>query len=223
MRRMGCRGRGDCLAAPSPQPQPDQAGAGNRGRLQRERRARARRAAGAAAPFPSSTSTCPRGRCWASTFPPRRLPFCRTARRGWRVSWRAMRKPCPSRMRFSASSPTSNRRIIIPTVSLSIVRCSATTGTGRPFLIYGRLPGPPAGRLPALLASSGTVCERDRDITPNVLRSCDEPASRHREVFARPGDSGALADFLGEQGSRVYNDMLTGTATYRIFRLRKAV
>jgi phthiocerol/phenolphthiocerol synthesis type-I polyketide synthase E len=65
----------------------------------------------------------------------------------------------------------------------------------------------------------GLRLEHDRDITPNVLRSCDEIAQARIQAYDTE-DSGVLATFLGAPGSQYYEDMRTGKWHYRIMRWR---
>jgi phthiocerol/phenolphthiocerol synthesis type-I polyketide synthase E len=76
------------------------------------------------------------------------------------------------------------------------------------------------GYVDALLAL-GFELERDRDITRNVLRSCDESARVHLNTFGRDGQRRLMSDFIGMPGSGVYENMRSGRSTYRIFKLRK--
>lgn len=61
----------------------------------------------------------------------------------------------------------------------------------------------------------------DRDITSNVLSSCDELGAAHFHAFASGNNSESLGNFLGSPGSKVYNDMEQGHSTYRIYKLRR--
>jgi phthiocerol/phenolphthiocerol synthesis type-I polyketide synthase E len=71
----------------------------------------------------------------------------------------------------------------------------------------------------AYLEEIGLHVEQDRDITSNVLLSCDEVA--RQRVQAYRGASPELKTFLGAPGSQYYEDMRAGRWTYRILRLRK--
>jgi phthiocerol/phenolphthiocerol synthesis type-I polyketide synthase E len=71
----------------------------------------------------------------------------------------------------------------------------------------------------ASLARVGLVPEVTRDVTRNVLASCDLVAARRAAAFAAP-DSDGLTDFLAVPGSAPYEEMRAGTATYVIWRLR---
>ncbi len=67
----------------------------------------------------------------------------------------------------------------------------------------------------------GFELQRDRDITPNVLRSCDETARVHLSTFGGGGQQAVMNDFIGMPGSGVYENMQSGKSTYRILKLRK--
>jgi len=69
------------------------------------------------------------------------------------------------------------------------------------------------------LEGIGLQVEQDRDITSNVLLSCDEVA--RQRVQAYRGASPELETFLGAPGSQYYEDMRAGRWTYRILRLRR--
>jgi len=69
------------------------------------------------------------------------------------------------------------------------------------------------------LARLGLRLETERDVTANVLRSCDLVAARRSVAFA--GTSGSeLDDFLAVPGSIHYERMRSGEATYIIWRFR---
>jgi phthiocerol/phenolphthiocerol synthesis type-I polyketide synthase E len=60
--------------------------------------------------------------------------------------------------------------------------------------------------------------ETDREITANVLASCDEIAAGRVRAFGEP--SAAIDNFLAVPGSPVYEQMRTGAWEYRIARSR---
>jgi phthiocerol/phenolphthiocerol synthesis type-I polyketide synthase E len=69
------------------------------------------------------------------------------------------------------------------------------------------------------LARLGLRLETERDVTANVLRSCDLVAARRSAAFA--GTSGAeLDDFLAVPGSVHYERMRSGESTYIIWQLQ---
>lgn len=71
----------------------------------------------------------------------------------------------------------------------------------------------------AALARLGLRLEIERDVTANVLRSCDLVAARRSAAFT--GTSGSeLDDFLAVPGSIHYERMRSGEATYVIWQLR---
>ena len=71
------------------------------------------------------------------------------------------------------------------------------------------------------LPSCGFVVVRDRDITRNVMRSCDEIARARIDSFDEGRRDERLANFLGAPGSANYEHMRAGRWSYRILTLRK--
>jgi phthiocerol/phenolphthiocerol synthesis type-I polyketide synthase E len=63
--------------------------------------------------------------------------------------------------------------------------------------------------------------ERDTDITPNVLLSCDEVARTRVGAYDSNNDPELMKNFLAAPGSQVYEEMKMQRWSYRIFRLRK--
>ncbi|MFP5263126.1 MAG: class I SAM-dependent methyltransferase [Blastocatellia bacterium] len=68
----------------------------------------------------------------------------------------------------------------------------------------------------------GFSIERNRDITNNVLLSCDESANRHLRAFNVDQGDSVIHNFLSSPSSDTYKDMKIGKLTYRIMRLKKA-
>lgn len=64
--------------------------------------------------------------------------------------------------------------------------------------------------------------ERDRDITPNVLLSCDEIARSRVGAYGGGNEATMLNDFLGAPGSQYYEEMRARRWAYRIYKLRRA-
>jgi ubiquinone/menaquinone biosynthesis C-methylase UbiE len=89
------------------------------------------------------------------------------------------------------------------------------------FLYTDLFPHDVMVRNTALLRGIGFGVERDRDITRNVLRSCDETATPKLGAYERSNDRIFMGNFLGTPDSQVYAAMTAGTMTYRIFKLRK--
>jgi phthiocerol/phenolphthiocerol synthesis type-I polyketide synthase E len=71
----------------------------------------------------------------------------------------------------------------------------------------------------AYLEEIGLQVELDRDVTSNVLLSCDEVARQRMQAYR--GATPELETFLGAPGSPYYEDMRAGRWTYRILRLRR--
>jgi phthiocerol/phenolphthiocerol synthesis type-I polyketide synthase E len=70
----------------------------------------------------------------------------------------------------------------------------------------------------ALLPPLGLTILDDREITRNVLASCDEVAATRAQAFG--GNSKAMDNFLAVPGSMVYEQMRSGAWEYRIVRAR---
>jgi phthiocerol/phenolphthiocerol synthesis type-I polyketide synthase E len=86
------------------------------------------------------------------------------------------------------------------------------------FLHADLLPGGRWLEVRALLETLGLTVEADRDISANVLASCDEIAAGRVQAFGEP--SAAIDNFLAVPGSPVYEQMRTGAWEYRIVRSR---
>lgn len=86
------------------------------------------------------------------------------------------------------------------------------------FLHGDLLPGARWPEVRAILAVLGLTVETDREITANVLASCDEIAAGRVHAFGEP--TAAIASFLAVPGSPVYEQMRTGVWEYRIVRSR---
>jgi ubiquinone/menaquinone biosynthesis C-methylase UbiE len=73
------------------------------------------------------------------------------------------------------------------------------------------------------LQRMGFTIERARDITTNVLASCDQIAAARLGAYSGDNDSAAMRDFLGAPGSQYYEQMRARRWLYQIFKLRKGV
>lgn len=69
------------------------------------------------------------------------------------------------------------------------------------------------------LKEIGLRLEQDRDITSNVLLSCDQVACARIQAYGTT--SAELENFLGAPGSQYYEDMQTGRMAYRILTFQK--
>lgn len=67
----------------------------------------------------------------------------------------------------------------------------------------------------------GFIVERDRDITSNVLASCDQIAKSRVAAYGPGNDTAAMNNFLGAPGSQYYEEMRARRWAYRIYKLRK--
>lgn len=90
------------------------------------------------------------------------------------------------------------------------------------FLYTDVLPVQRASDWTGLLQAVGFRVEADRDITRNVLRSCDEVARQRMHAYQTSASADMMSNFLGTPGSHVYEEMKSGRWTYRIMHLRKA-
>lgn len=93
---------------------------------------------------------------------------------------------------------------------------------GGNFLYTDAMPVVRFAECTAYLRRTGFSLELDRDITTNVLVSCDEIAGHHLLAYGAQGD-GSLDAFLGTPGSEFYDEMKRGGWTYRIHRWKKPV
>ena len=70
-----------------------------------------------------------------------------------------------------------------------------------------------------VLLAAGFAVGQDREITPNVLASCDEVAATRADAFGEPSE--AIDNFLAVPGSAVYEQMRSGAWEYRILRAER--
>ncbi len=73
----------------------------------------------------------------------------------------------------------------------------------------------------AFLATLGLFPEHFRDITSNVLLSCDETAASHTRAFRSDNSAAIMERFLGVRGTALYDAMKDGTQKYLLYRFRK--
>ena len=90
------------------------------------------------------------------------------------------------------------------------------------FLYADVLPVQQSSDWIGLLQATGFHVDADRDITRNVLRSCDEVARQRVQAYRSSANAAVMNNFLGTPGSHVYEEMKAGRWTYRIMHLRKA-
>ena len=87
------------------------------------------------------------------------------------------------------------------------------------FLYTDLLPVQRWAEVRMLLESLGLRGESERDITANVLESCDDVAANRTKAFG--GGSEMIDNFLAVPGSAVYEQMRSGAWEYRIVRARR--
>jgi acyl transferase domain-containing protein/SAM-dependent methyltransferase len=92
--------------------------------------------------------------------------------------------------------------------------------SGGIFLYTDLLPVPRWMEVRALLPPLGLAIGTDREITANVLASCDEVAATRAQAFG--GSNPMIDNFLAVPGSMVYEQMRSGAWEYRILRARRA-
>nr|UXE45871.1 2-methoxy-6-polyprenyl-1,4-benzoquinol methylase, mitochondrial [uncultured bacterium] len=90
---------------------------------------------------------------------------------------------------------------------------------GGAFLYTDLLPGPRWAEVRVLLTSLRFKLTEDREITANVLASCDAVAATRARAFGAPDPD--IANFLAVPGSAVYEQMRSGAWEYRIVRARR--
>ena len=88
------------------------------------------------------------------------------------------------------------------------------------FLYTDALPAGRFAECTEYLRRLGFILELDRDITANVLASCDEIAAHRMHAYA-PQPDGSMADFLAAPGSHIYDEMKRREWMYRIHRWKK--
>jgi SAM-dependent methyltransferase len=90
---------------------------------------------------------------------------------------------------------------------------------GGTFLYTDLLPVPHWAEARTTFATLGLETYNDRNITPNVIASCDAVAARRAKAFG--GRNNQVDNFLAVPGSDVYERMRSGAWEYRILRARR--
>jgi acyl transferase domain-containing protein/thioesterase domain-containing protein/ubiquinone/menaquinone biosynthesis C-methylase UbiE/acyl carrier protein len=88
------------------------------------------------------------------------------------------------------------------------------------FLYTDALPTQFIPRYLSALQKMGFILEAQRNITHNVLLSCDETANRHATAYGEETHH-IMRNFLSLPGSEAYVAMKNGTMIYHIFRFKK--
>jgi acyl transferase domain-containing protein/SAM-dependent methyltransferase len=90
---------------------------------------------------------------------------------------------------------------------------------GGVFLYTDLLPVQRWAEVRMLLASLGLRVASERDITANVLHSCDDVAANRTKAFG--GKDAMIENFLAVPGSAVYEQMQSGAWEYRLLRAER--
>jgi SAM-dependent methyltransferase/NAD(P)-dependent dehydrogenase (short-subunit alcohol dehydrogenase family)/acyl carrier protein len=150
---------------------------------------------------------------------PEAVAFCRTAHRHPDVRFEvgdAEHLPCDDATFDIVTNLESSHTYPDLRAFLGEVRRVLRPG-GR-FLHADLLAGPRWNEVRALLEVLGFTIESDREITANVLASCDAVAADRTAAFSE--HSATMDNFLAVPGSPVYEQMATGAWEYRIVRSR---
>jgi phthiocerol/phenolphthiocerol synthesis type-I polyketide synthase E len=108
-----------------------------------------------------------------------------------------------------------------PNLRLFFNEVSRVLTSGGWFLYTDLLPLQRWAEVLALLAPLGLRVINNRNITPNVLASCDEIATIRAQAFDE--NSALIDNFLAVPGSAVYEEMRSGAWEYRILRAQRTV
>jgi SAM-dependent methyltransferase len=108
-----------------------------------------------------------------------------------------------------------------PDVGAFYAEVARVLRTGGRFLYSDTIPTHVLPRRIKQMAALGLSLELSRDITPNVLRSCDEAGAVNAQAFSADNAPEVLNDFLGVPESRTYELMRSRRTVYGIWRFRK--
>jgi ubiquinone/menaquinone biosynthesis C-methylase UbiE len=154
---------------------------------------------------------------------PAAIQFCRTNQRDARVRFEvgdAEHLPFPDSSMDVVTNIESSSTY--PDIFAFYQQVFRVLKPGGHFLYTDALPTVRFAEGAAYMRRQGFNLELDRDITANVLASCDELASQRLDAFAAQVDSN-MRDFLGAPGSEFYDEMKRGAWAYRIQRWQKPV
>jgi ubiquinone/menaquinone biosynthesis C-methylase UbiE len=91
------------------------------------------------------------------------------------------------------------------------------------FLYTDALPVPQITSSLGYLAYLGFDIEQNRNITANVLKSCDEVSVARVQAFDQRNDRQLMQNFLATPGSQVYENLRAGRWEYRILKCKKRI
>ena len=152
---------------------------------------------------------------------PAAIQFCRASQRDAKVAFHvgdAETLPFPdASFDVVTNIESSSTYPDITAFYREVFRVLAPAGT---FLYTDALPVERFAECRRCLRQIGFRQELDRDITENVLASCDEIAGHRIQAYGA-GRGDAMADFLSTPGSHCYDEMKRGGWAYRIQRWTK--
>jgi phthiocerol/phenolphthiocerol synthesis type-I polyketide synthase E len=150
------------------------------------------------------------------------IEFCRQAHKGPQVSFHegdAENLPFAAAGFDIVTNVESSHSY--PSVHRFYAEVARVLAPGGHFLYTDALSAQQVTTSLAYLDHLGLELIEDRDITCNVLRSCDEVAATRVQAFDQRNDQSLMQNFLATPGSQVYEEMRSGRWTYRIFKLCK--
>jgi phthiocerol/phenolphthiocerol synthesis type-I polyketide synthase E len=148
---------------------------------------------------------------------PEAVAFCRRTHRHPNVRFEvgdAEHLPC-ERGAFDAVTNIESSHTY-PNLRAFYAEVARVLAKGGVFLYTDLLPVARWLEVRALLGPLALDIQHDREITPNVLASCDEVAATRAQAFG--GSNAAIDNFLAVPGSMVYEQMRSGSWEYRIVR-----
>lgn len=90
------------------------------------------------------------------------------------------------------------------------------------FLYTDLLPTNKLAENLSFLLELGFTIKHERDITSNVLLSCDDIARKNKAAFQEDNEANIMNNFLAVPGSDVYENMKSGHSKYMLFRLKRS-
>lgn len=152
---------------------------------------------------------------------PAAIQFCRTSQRAAKVAFHvgdAEHLPFPDASFEVVTNIESSSTY--PDVCAFYRQVFRVLTPGGDFLYTDAMPVGRFAECTRYLRQTGFVPELDRDITANVLASCDEIAGHRMQAYGS-GPDVATGDFLGTPGSHFYDEMKRRAWAYRIHRWKK--
>lgn len=152
---------------------------------------------------------------------PAAIQFCRTSQRDAKVTFEvgdAEQLPFPDASFEVVTNIESSSTY--PDICAFYREVFRVLVCGGHFLYTDAMPVGRFAECTRYLRQTGFRLELDRDITANVLASCDEIAGHRMQAYGARRDD-AMGDFLGTPGTHFYDEMKRGEWAYRIHRWKK--